>query len=439
MKILLIDATHSFLDFALRCEADGHTVKVFMGPNKDGTRSCVGDGLLHKVDHWESHMNWAELVLTSDNCKYIKALDGFRARGYPILGPTQETAEWELDRECGQRVLQSAGIATIPSLTFSSYDEAAALVKRTRKRYVSKPSGDADRALSYVSKGPHDMCFMLDYWKRQGKIKKMPFLLQEFVPGVEMAVGGWFGRSGFLPYFLENFEFKKLMNDDVGCNTGEMGTALRYVMQENSKLGQEMLCPLEGELYRQGYTGYIDISVIIDEQGCPWPLEFTTRPGWPLFQIQQRLHPEPVTWMCDLVHGSDSFLPLLSVAVGVVVAIPDFPYTTLTKKEVSGFPVWGLEGKVCDSVHPAEMMLGKACCFEGGKIVDRPMLVTAGDYVLIASGVADCVSDAACNAYKIVDTVELPNSPMYRTDIGCRLEKQLPLLQRHGYAECWEY
>jgi phosphoribosylamine--glycine ligase len=143
--------------------------------------------------------------------------------------------------------------------------------------------------------------------------------------------------------------------------------------------------------------------------------------------------------MCDLVHGSDSFLPLLSVAVGVVVAIPDFPYTTLTKKEVSGFPVWGLEGKVCDSVHPAEMMLGKACCFEGGKIVDRPMLVTAGDYVLIASGVADCVSDAACNAYKIVDTVELPNSPMYRTDIGCRLEKQLPLLQRHGYAECWEY
>ena len=44
MKILLIDASSSFLDFALRCEAAGHEVRIFIGPLKDGSRSPVGDG-----------------------------------------------------------------------------------------------------------------------------------------------------------------------------------------------------------------------------------------------------------------------------------------------------------------------------------------------------------------------------------------------------------
>jgi hypothetical protein len=34
----------------------------------------------------------------------------------------------------------------------------------------------------------------------------------------------------------------------------------------------------------------------------------------------------------------------------------------------------------------------------------------------------------------VVDKISFPNSPMYRTDIGARLEDQLPLLQKHGYA-----
>jgi len=438
MKILLIDATSSFLDFALRCEAEGHEVRVFMGPTKEGERSKVGDGLIHKIPHWEDSMKWADLVMTSDNVKYVRALDGYRAKGFPIFGPSSATADWELDRSCGQRILENAGIPTIPSHEFSSYDEAAAMVAATLKRYVSKPSGDADKALSYVSKGPADMAYMLSYWKGAQK-KKSPFILQEFIPGIEMAVGGWFGRNGFNDFVLENFEFKKLMNEDIGCNTGEMGTCMQYVHRDYSKLAKEVLLPLEGALYREGYTGFVDVSVIIDKRGQAWPLEFTTRPGWPLFQIQQRLHPEPVEWMLDCLNGQDTFKPYTDCAVGVVVAIPDFPYTTLTKKEVTGFPVWGITERNRMSVHPAEMKLGKAPVLANGKLTEEPMMVTAGDYVLVATGRDEKVCEAAAKAYKIVDQLEIPNSPMYRTDIGCRLEKQLPLLQEMGYATDWEY
>ena len=438
MNILLIDATGSFLDYALRCEAQGHEVKVWMPKDKDGSRLCIGDGLITKVDHWQSWMKWADLVLASDNAKYIRELESWRDRGFPLWGPNLAVTEWELNRSVGQRVLEDHSIPCLASITFSTYEEAIEHLNKVPMRYVSKPSGDADKALSYVSKSPADMMFMLEYWKRTQK-KKVPFLFQEFTPGIEMAVGGWVGRNGFCSYFLENFEFKKLMNGEVGVNTGEMGTAMKYCTAEESKLAQKVLLPLEAELIRSGYTGYIDVAVIIDKQGNPWPLEFTSRPGWPLFQIQQILHPDVCEWMLDAINGKDTFQPLQDIAIGVVVAIPDFPYSKLTRKEVTGFPVWGITEKDRYFIHPAEMMLGEAPVFENGKLHKEPMMVSAGDYLLIVTGRDDNVCDARDAAYKRLKGLEIPNSPMYRSDIGNRLEKQLPLLQDMGYASSWDW
>jgi phosphoribosylamine---glycine ligase len=432
MKILLIDAQACFLDYALRCEAAGHEVRVFMGPDKDGSRCPVGNGLLQRVDSWQSSMKWADLILTSDNTRYLWELESFRDRGFPIFAPNIAVTEWELERGVGQRVLEDAGIACLPSTTFSNYDEAIAFqLAHKEQRFVSKPTGDADKALSYVSKSFKDMLFMLEYWKRT-QTKKVPFLFQEFTPGIEFAVGGWVGRNGFLSQFLENFEFKKLMPGEIGVNTGEMGTAMRYVTADESLLAQQMLLPVEAELIRSGYTGYIDVSVIIDKKGNPWPLEFTSRPGWPLFQIQQVLHPEPAQWMLDALEGKDTFQPYPDVALGVVVTMPKFPYGS-KRKDVCGFPVWGINEKNRYNVHPGEMMLGEA---HGEKGME-PMLVSAGDYVMVVSGTAGGVSDAKDAAYKTLKGLEIPNSPLYRNDIGGRLEKQLPEMQALGYATSW--
>lgn len=439
MKILCIDATASFLDFAMRCEAMGHEVRVFMGPCKDGSRYPVGDGLLTKVPEWQGSMRWADLIITSDNVKYLKEMESYRRAGYPIFGPNMEVTDWELERGTGQDIFEDHGIKCLPSTIFKTYDEAIEFLnKNPEGRYVSKPTGDADKALSYVSKSSQDMMFMLNHWKRK-QISKVPFLFQEFRPGIEMAVGGWVGRDGFLSHFLENFEFKKLMNDEVGVNTGEMGTAMKYVTAEESLLARTVLLPLEAALIRSGYTGYIDVAVIIDKKGNPWPLEFTSRPGWPLFQIQQALHPDPCQWMLDALNGKDTFKPFDDIAIGVVVTMPDFPYSHMTRKEVTGFPVWGITTKNRFNVHPCEMMLGEAPVLENGKIKTKQMMVTAGDYVLVVTGTEPTISEAKDSAYDVLRQLEIPNSPIYRTDIGCRLEKQIPELQSLGYATSWEW
>lgn len=430
MRILVIDPMCASLDWTMRCQADGHQVK-WVTSNKKCIN--VGKGIVEKVDLFE-WAKWPDLVFFTDNTKNTHVVDYFRQRGVAVVGPSDEAARWELDRGFGQAILKKAGVAISDSKVFNDYDKAIAFVKKEMRRFVSKPSGDADKALSYCSKGPADMVYMLERWKKLGTLKS-PFILQEFVGGTEMAIGGWYGPGGFNKGFCENWEFKKLMTGDLGVATGEMGTVLRYV--ENSRLADEVLLPVEDDLSRIGYCGYVDVNCIIDDQGTPWPLEFTMRPGWPLFNIQQALHEgDHAEWLMDLAEGRDARASTLdTVAVGVVMAIPDFPYSHITRKEVTGVPLYGTKPSTLPFIHPCEMMKSVAPHEVDGKIEDQPCLATAGDYVLVTSGTGSSVREAKSSAYRVLKTLSMPNSPMWRTDIGDRLKKQLPELQAMGYAK----
>ena len=66
-----------------------------------------------------------------------------------MIGASEELSRWELDRQVGVNVFKKHGIDMPPSQEFADYNKAIAFVKKNMKRYVSKPSGDADKALSY--------------------------------------------------------------------------------------------------------------------------------------------------------------------------------------------------------------------------------------------------------------------------------------------------
>lgn len=438
MKILIVDNYgESALDWALRCLEAGHEVRWHFA---DTPRSkFIGKGLVQRVADWRDHMRWADLVFLPDNTKYLRELDAWRARGVPILGCNVAGAAWELDRDEGMRVLERAGIDTPASVEFSDYDKAIAHVKKQGGRFVSKPSGvEGDKSLSYVSKGPADMIFMLERWKKLGKLKGK-FILQDFIPGIEFAVGGWFGPAGFIEGWEENFEEKPFMNDGVGPGTGEQGTVLRFV--KKSKLAREMLEPIADQLDRIGYVGCVDVNCIIDEDGKPWPLEHTMRPGWPSFNITMALlKGDPAAWMVDLLEGRDPHcFDLDTVAVGVVMSLPDYPGDRRPIEEVVGVPLYGVTRENIDSVHPLQMMAGECWHDLDGKVARGPCLAAAGTYVLVATGTGETVSAAKRAAYKVVDELSMPASPQYRTDIGARVRKALPELQEHGYVTDLEW
>ena len=75
----------------------------------------------------------------------------------------------------------------------------------------------------------------------------------------------------------------------------------------------------------------------------------------------------------------------------------------------------------------------------GKAIVDVPMYVSAGSYVLVATGTGPTVETAREDVYGLCDEICWPPHRIYRTDIGCRLEDDLPKLQKFGYAEGMKY
>ncbi len=429
MKLLVIDSKHAHgLDLVLRASEAGHDVVWFIP--EDHKTIHVGEGLAHIVRDFGRHLKWADLVFVTDNTTYLRNVDAARKEGCTVIGATSESAEWELDRCLGMEILERNGIGVPEYREFSNYDEAITYVKKQDRPLVSKPSGDADKALSYVSKHPADLVYMLNRWKAN-KTLKGTFILQEKVDGIEMAVGGWFGPGGFNQAWCENFEFKKLCTGDLGCSTGEQGTVLRYV--KDSKLARKLLMPLEEELAATGHTGYVDVNAIIDKSGVPWPLEFTMRPGWPTLQMQQTLHHgDPVEWLIDLAHGDDAHnCSYKDVVLGVVLSIPDYPYSHITRKDVCGVPIY-IDLDDWSNIHFCECCLGEAPDIQTMK--PTPMICTAGDYVLVVTGSGKTVQEAKREAYHLLTKIDIPNSPMWRVDIGDRLKKQLPELQKHGYA-----
>lgn len=436
MNILLLDPAGALVDFGIRCLAEGHTVKQWIRPHGD-TQSKIGRGLIDRVINWQAYARQADLIVLSDNAYQMRELEKFHEEGYPIIGTNQLGAKLELDRDYGLDVMKKAGLKMMPSHEFKDYNSAIEFVKANPKRYVSKPSGDADKALSYVSKSPADMVFMLERWKQKGK-NKLDFILQEFVPGIEVAVGGWIGPNGFLKPICENFEHKKLMSGNYGCNTGEQGTVLRYL--QDSALFNDTLKRFEDYLCYIGHTGYVDLAFIIDDKGEPRPLEWTTRPGWPLFNIQNSLvKGSVVDWMFDLLDGKDTLKVSDKIATGIVMPIGDYPRSKTTGRDHSGFPIYNLPDELCTDYALCEVMVGNAPQDVDGTIQNQQCLVTAGDYVMVANGHGKTVSESCEKAYENVKKIDIPDCINVRDDVGERLKTELPILRSHGWCKDWKY
>lgn len=446
-RLLLIDNASNCLDLALRAQRAGWDVRWWDKPRADGSPRLAGTGLVQKITDFSEiqrkWMDWADLIYLPDNVLYTEFLEPYRKKGYPILAASPEAAALELDRDAGQKAMADHGIPIMESKAFNDYSVAAAYVKKHPQFLVSKPSGDANKALSYVASDPADLCYMLDRWSKRDDLKKAAksegFILQERKYGVEMAVGGFFGPHGWNKYFYENWEYKKLMADDLGVATGEMGTLSRMVTR--SKLAEKVLLPITPLLHKMGYVGYIDNNCIIDEKGVPWPMEWTMRDGWPTkHNVTAHVKNEdPIQWMLDLINGKDTMKCVAGeVCVSVLIALPDFPYSKITNKELCGIPVRGADDM--ERIHLSEVMLGTAPTMVGDNVIDLPGLVTAGDYTMVVTGTGPTISSARNDCYKAVKKVKIPNNPFYRPDIGAgRMKKHLPMLHKMGYAKGLEF
>jgi len=421
-KFLFVSLESLSGDLAWQIKKEGHEVKAFIAKESDRD---VYDGILEKVDDWKKHTDAAD-VIVFDDIGFGAEAEALRAAGKAVIGGSRYTDKLEEDREFGQNEMQKAGMLVLPHWDFDDFDSAIGFIRQNPGRYVFKPSGNTpsdQKGILFLGQDEYgkDLIEILEQNKKAWARKIKKIHLQKMAEGVEVAVGAFFNGADFIYPINVNFEHKKLFPGDLGPYTGEMGT-LMYWSPEN-ELFRSTLTKIKPELAKSGYVGYIDINCIANAKGI-YPLEFTSRFGYPTISIQI----EGVTneWGDFLSRMAKNEKPELKVKkgfqIGVVIVVPPFPFDD--KREAAIYQDLSIlfRRQNMDGVHLGDV-----------KIVNGTWAV-AGDsgYVLVITGSGMTVEETRKQVYARVNNILLQNI-YYRTDIGTRWPRDSDRLQMWGY------
>jgi phosphoribosylamine--glycine ligase len=420
MRFLFVSKWALIHDLAWEVAKEGHDVTYAIVSRND---KDVADGIVRKVEDWKAHVDGMDVVVF-DDCGFGEEAERLRKSGRRVVGGTRTSDRLEEDRDFGQDEMKAAGLVTLPNWDFDSFDAALEFVKKTPDRYVVKPNGKAqnEKVLSFVGQEEdgRDVVSMLEHYKRGWGSKIRSFQLQKFASGVEVAIGAFFNGRDFVLPALINFEHKRMFNDEIGPATGEMGTS-SFWSGENT-LFRRTLGRMKERI--QGFIGYIDINCIANAHGI-YPLEFTTRFGYPTINLQ--IEGVLSRWgelLAALAKGDPFELRTKrGFQVAVVVAVPPFPFVDPEAfRKYSEDAVVLFKRELKEGFHPCDLKL-----VEG----DWRLAGNSG-YALVITGSGPTMEDARREAYNRVKAISIPNM-FYRTDIGARWSRDGDLLQTWGY------
>ncbi len=422
-KFLFASLSGLIGDIAWQVSKEGHEVRYYIEAEKERD---IADGLVGKSTDWEKDATWADIVVFDDTLGQGTRAQNLRAGGKPVIGGTPYTDNLEDDRTFGQEELKKAGVTIIPYQEFDSFDPAIEFVKKNPDRYVIKPSGEAQNVKRRLFVGEEedgiDVIGMLEAYKRAFSEEIKVFQLQRRVNGVEVAVGGFFNGKKFITPININFEHKKLFPGEVGPPTGEMGTSMFW--SEPNALFNRTLLKMEPKLAEEGYVGYIDVNCIVNNNGI-YPLEFTSRFGYPTISIQQEGMLTPISeFFWDLANGQEpKWRTRSGFQIGVRIVVPPFPFD---------------DEETFNSFSKNAAIVFKRPMNEGIHIEDvkevNGQWVVAGTsgVVLIVCGTGQTMKQAQAQVYSRIKNILIPNM-YYRTDIGDRWVEDSDKLHNWGY------
>jgi phosphoribosylamine--glycine ligase len=432
LRFLGIGETNDLGDMYLRLQKAGHEVRVHMS---DADSAGVMSGMLSFVDDWRAELDWVRRAGSDGFVLFETASAGviqdeLRRNGFNVIGGSAFGDRLETDRAFGQEVMRDLGFKVAPSYEFSGFDEAIARVKESPARYVFKLSGtdwSSTRTYVGVMDDGRDMLALLGALRRSWTMDEQPEgVLMEFVEGVEVGVGAFFDGAKFLGPPNLDWEHKRFFPGDIGELTGEMGTVVTYRGAE--RIFDATLEKAAHLLASSGYCGYINLNTVVNERGI-WPLEFTSRFGYPGFPILDALHDEE--WdsiFAAMVTGNRGEIRTKpGLSVGVVLTVPTFPYTSGYDETGKGMPVIfrdTLTEHDRDEIHFGEVALSD------GELVTAGML----GYVMVVTGTGATITAARQDVYDRIAKIVIPGM-RYRYDIGARFAEDAATLRRLGWLE----
>ncbi len=408
-KFLVVSRWGESLDIAYAISMEGHTVKMYI---EDKPSREIGYGFVQKVKDWQKHIEWADIFIF-DYTGYGKVCSELRAAGKLVIGGTEYTDKLELDRNFGQDELKRHKIKVLPFKEFFSFQEAIDYVKSHPNAYVIKPMGETSeyKQLLFVGSDDEglDVIRVLKAYEKSWGDDFGNFQLQKKVKGVEVSASAFFNGKEFLEPINITFEHKKLFPKELGVSTGEMGSSMFWT--KDSPIFEATLRKFEATLAKQKFVGHIDINCIVNGNGI-YPLEFTSRFGYPQIFIQRAGITEPIGQMFYKIAAGQKFKIQVKKGfqVGAFLVVPPFPYEDKKTFELfSKDSVIVFKKDAKEGVPPMHL-----------KNINEEWLITGNTGIaLLVTGTALTMRDAQKMMQNRISNIII-NNVYYRTDIGDR-------------------
>ena len=402
---------------------------IYVAPGNGGTDldprlENVNITDIHELSAWAVTNKIALTVVGPEVPLAAGVVDEFRKHGLRVFGPTQAAAQLESSKAFSKAFMKRHDIPTADYETFSDPVAAHAYIEKMGAPIVVKADGLAAGkgvVVALTNAEAHDaVVFMLvdntlGVSHNEGGAR---VVIEEFLVGEEASFIVMCDGKNVLPLATSQ-DHKRLLDDDLGPNTGGMGAyspAPVVTPDVHARAMREIILPTIRGMEKDGipFTGFLYAGLMSDANGHPKTLEFNCRMGDPETQpIMMRLKTDLVDVMMAATepgpHGKLDEVELQwdrRTALGVVMA-------------AHGYPLQPRKGDVITGLPKDEE---DAMVFHAGTTLKDGEVVTTGGRVLCVTVLADNVRQAQQRAYEVALGIHF-DGKQYRTDIGHRAVK----------------
>jgi phosphoribosylamine--glycine ligase len=356
----------------------------------------------------ENNIDYA--VVTPDDPLVLGCVDALEAAGIPCFGPRADAAIIEGSKVFSKNLMKKYNIPTARFETFSSAEDALRYAEDAPLPMVIKADGLALGKGVIIADSREEARRTISDMMQFGKFGKSGehVVIEEYLEGPEVSVLAFTDGKTLIP-MVSSMDHKRALDGDEGLNTGGMGVVAPnpyYTKEIAERCMEEIFLPTIRAMNAEGrrFKGCLYFGLMITKNG-PKVIEYNCRFGDPEAQVVLPLLESDLLTVMRAVteeHLADTEVRFSNKhACCVILASKGYP-----EHYEKGFPL-EIPESVQDKVYVA------------GAAVRDGRLVTNGGRVVGCTAIAETLSEAVRNAYKIADQVRFENK-FCRRDIGAK-------------------
>jgi phosphoribosylamine--glycine ligase len=419
MKVLIVGGGGREHAIAWKISQSPKVSRLYCAPGNGGIASLAQCVPIKAMDI-EGIVEFAKsegidlVVVAPDDPLAAGMVDALESAGIRAFGPNKAAAEIESSKVFSKNLMKKYGIPTAAYEVFENDSDALDYLRTCSYPTVIKADGLA------LGKG---VIIANDFEEAQDAVHSIMsdkifgnagnrVVIEEFLTGTEVSILTFTDGETLVP-MISSQDHKRALDDDMGPNTGGMGTfspSRIYTDEVDEWCMKNIFMPTIDAMRKEGrrFKGVLYFGLILTADG-PKVLEYNARFGDPETQV---VLPHLKTDIIDIFEAIiDERLADVNIewdnrsAVCVILASGGYPGKYRTGLEITGIE----EAEKDPSVT----------VFHAGTKLEAGKYYTAGGRVLGVTAVADTIDDARAKAYAAVGKINFEGMH-YRKDIGIK-------------------